>query len=171
MTTKAIGITTAAAVVLVACIVGLVRVSRDAEPIRPAEPRTEPLRLGPELPRSVGLADGARLVAGSDDLVVLAYDAATDPTDLAASWSVVLLRSGMERVNDLSRPGRTVQRYANDETHWLLACGRAKAGAFVTIASDTPANSWLTGTDEQAPAVVRALLPAAVTGNPEQAAR
>lgn len=131
-----------------------------AAPSASGEPATPD---APRLIRALGLSDAddhALLVLrdeGGEILVV--YPAGVDPIETAARWSLAIGGTGFRKVEEASRPGRTVVRFSREDRSLVLAVGATVEGPFVSVSVPARAHHWSLLPDASAPPALRALLP------------
>lgn len=98
------------------------------------------------------------LEQGAHDLLIV-YPKDVDPIATAARWSLAITGAGLRKTHDESRAGRTVLRFADQDTSVLLAVGRTTEGPFVLFSHPAVGGHWADKPDTEAPAALRALLP------------
>ena len=132
-----------------------------APPLAPvAAPATAQV---PRLIRSLGLSDGddyaLKVLEDKQRSLLVVYPVGIDPVETAARWSLAIGRTGVSKVADHSRPGRTVLTFASDISTVLLAVGATNLGPFVSVSAPASPGHWGLLADEAAPPALRVLLP------------
>ncbi len=125
--------------------------------------RLTPRAPAPALLSGLGLTtpddQNVQILDKTDTELLILYPAGVDPITTAARWSLVLTDAGFRKSADRSRAGRTVLFFENEETSVLLAAGKTISGPFVLTVSPAVDDHWATLPDDQAPSILRPLIP------------